>query len=209
MRKGRTVPLRVKPTFGVVVDGECETWYLQMLKRNERELTVNIEPKIPQKKNITEQYETVVNLSRDYNKVFWIVDLDAVLKETRDARKGSKTPLQYFIEYQKAIKDYENIVLIINNPCIEFWLLLHFEETSKYFDNCEGAENQLKRYLKDYEKTKGYFTKQDNDIYLKLKPHLSRAIENAKKLKKFNIDEPYSGMTEMQLFFNAVGFNQN
>jgi hypothetical protein len=50
MRKNRTRHLKIKPTFAVVVDGDCEVWYLQMLKRNERSIFVNIEPEIPQRK---------------------------------------------------------------------------------------------------------------------------------------------------------------
>jgi hypothetical protein len=52
MRKTRSIPLKSKSTFAVVVDGDCEVWYLQMLKRNERSIHVTIEPQIPQKKAI-------------------------------------------------------------------------------------------------------------------------------------------------------------
>jgi hypothetical protein len=37
-----------KTTYAIIVDGETEIWYFQMLKRNEPSLLVNIEPKIPQ-----------------------------------------------------------------------------------------------------------------------------------------------------------------
>lgn len=48
-----------RPTFAVVVEGETEFWYLQMLKRNENNIRVNIEPKIPQKKSLKQQHELV------------------------------------------------------------------------------------------------------------------------------------------------------
>jgi len=44
MRKSRKIISQVPPTFAFVVDGETEIWYLQMLKRNERQLRLNIEP---------------------------------------------------------------------------------------------------------------------------------------------------------------------
>lgn len=153
MRKSRAIPVKSKPTFAFVVDGNCEVWYLQMLKRNEKSIVVNIEPKIPTRKSLSEQYENAITLSEESTKVFWIIDFDVIASETKSAKVGSKTALQSFLEYKKTIAEkYKNIVIIVNNPCLEFWLLLHFETTSKYFDTCEGAEKQLKRYLKDYEK---------------------------------------------------------
>lgn len=209
MRKNRAVPLRSKPTFAVVVDGDCEVWYLQMLKRNERSIFVNIEPKIPQRKRLSEQYKNVIKLSKEYTKVFWIIDFDVIASETKSAKAGSKTAIQSFLKYKKTIAEkYTNIVVIVNNPCLEFWLLLHFDATSKYFDTCEGAEKQLKKHLKDYEKTQKYYTKQGNDIYLKLKPNLADALKNAKDLKLFDTKNPNKGMSEMQLFFEANEFGQ-
>ena len=65
-----SIPIKSRPTFAVVVDGECEVWYLQMLKRNERSIVVNIEPKIPQRKRLSEQYENVINFQRKTQKCF-------------------------------------------------------------------------------------------------------------------------------------------
>ncbi|MDX2245772.1 MAG: RloB family protein [Bacteroidia bacterium] len=205
MRQSRKIRHQVAPTFAFVVDGETEIWYLQMLKRNERHIRLNIKPEIPNKKSIEEQFSLVTNLSeREYSKVFWIIDLDAVIKESRETPKGKKTPLQVFIEFRKTIKrDFKNVIIITNNPCVEFWFLLHFEKTSKLFDTCGKAETQLKNHLKDYEKTQRYFTKQDNDIYLKLKPYLKTAISNSSDLGQFDLDEPTKAICEMHVLFQT------
>lgn len=50
MRVNKNMPGKSRQRFAIVVDGECEFWYIQMLKRNERSINVNLEPKIPQKK---------------------------------------------------------------------------------------------------------------------------------------------------------------
>ncbi len=207
MRNKRQIPFKGKPRFAIVIDGETEFWYLQMIKRNERSIVVNIEPKIPQRKRLSEQYENVIKLSEEYTKVFWIIDFDVLASETKSAKAGSKPAIQSFLAYKKTIAEkYKNIVVIVNTPCLEFWLLLHFETTSKYFDTCEGAEKQLKKHLKDYEKTQKFYTKQDNDIYLRLKPNLANALKNAKALKLFDTENPNKGMSEMQLFFESNEF---
>ena len=108
----RKIRRQVVPTFSFVVDGETEIWYLQMLKRNERQLKLNIEPKLPQRKSIDEQFKLVKDLSeREYSKVFWIVDLDTITKESRETPKGRKSPLKTLIELRKKLqKDNKNVI---------------------------------------------------------------------------------------------------
>lgn len=186
-------------TFAFVVDGDTEVWYLQMFKRNERELNINIEPKLPSKKSIPEQFKMVKELATDYTKVFWVVDYDVIAKETREAKKGVETSEQLFIKLKEKAEKLGNVIVIVNNPCIEFWFLLHFERTSKLFTDCNSAEKQLKKHLTDYEKTRKYFTKQDNDIYLKLKHKLSDAKVNSKNLKfdKYNTNKAICEMNSL------------
>jgi len=205
MRRNRPIPFRSKSKFAFVVDGECEFWYINMLKRNERSINVDLKPEIPQRKKLADQFDKVVELSKDYDKVFWIIDFDVINSETRKAKKGSRTVLQEFKDYYEEIKrEHKDIIVIINNPCLEYWILLHFETTSRYFDTCEGATTKLKKYLVDYEKTQSFYTKQDHDIYLRLKPQLNKALSNAKRLGEFDFETPHSGMTQMQLFFEIA-----
>lgn len=211
MRPSRPIPIKRKPSFAIVIDGETEFWYFQMLVRNEKDkLNVHVKPELPSKKALIDQFNLVKELAKDYPKTFWIIDLDVILKETREAQKGAKTRIQEFNEYINIIrKDYsDNVVVIVNNPCLEFWMLLHYETTSKYYDTCLSAEKQLKKHLPDYQKTEKYFTKQDNDIYLRLKPNLNEALKNSKKLGSFNINESTNAMAEMRMFFEDDKFGQ-
>jgi hypothetical protein len=205
MRTGKNIKAK-GIRFVFVVDGECEYWYIQMLKRNEKAIHISLKPELPQKKKLEEQYNRVVELSKDYDEVFWILDLDVILKETRETSNGMKTPLQELKEYHEKItrnKNCKNVKIIINNPCLEYWYLLHFEFTSKYFESYDKLLPALKKRLTDYEKTEKYYTKQNHDIYTRLKPYLSKAIENANRLKAFDFDAPQSGLSQMQLFFET------
>jgi hypothetical protein len=202
MRRSRKIPFANRKKFATVVDGYCELWYLQMLKRNEKIMQVDLQPEIPQKKKLNEQFVKVIELSKHYDKVFWIVDYDVITTETRLAKKGTVTPTQEFKKYISDVdRNYDNVKIIINHPCLEFWFLLHYEFTEKLYQNCGDATRQLKKYLPDYQKTAKYYTKQNNDIYLKLRPKLEHAISNAKKLKTFDFGQPNSAMTQMQFLF--------
>ena len=94
MRQQKKPNIPVRPTFAMVVDGDDESWYLQMLRRNERNIKVTLRPELPQKKTLNEQYLRVIELANDYDKVFWIIDCDVVKAETRTAKKGTETAQQ-------------------------------------------------------------------------------------------------------------------
>lgn len=71
MRNPKQIAHKINPAFAIVVDGETEVWYLQMLKRNERNIRVSIKPEIPNKKSMEEQYDLVCGLSnKEFTKVF-------------------------------------------------------------------------------------------------------------------------------------------
>ena len=202
MRRGRNK--LTKQAFAVVVDGQTEYWYLQMLKHNEPNILFDITPKILQKKNIDQQYELVIALSEEeYDKVFWIVDLDVLLKEERE-KKSNLSSLQKFLEYYKNLSKNQKVVVIVNNPCLEYWFLLHYKNTSKVFTACADAEKQVSQHLKGYEKTKKFFTKSNNDIYKQLKPYLQTAVSNATALGSFDPYNHSKAMCEMPLLFNTL-----
>ncbi len=212
-RKSRTW----RENFLIVVDGETEVWYFQMLRRNEKNLQVRVEPKIPQKKEFSEQFEDVKGYSKDYTKVFWIIDVDDIIAKSKLMKKGKTNKIQMLKENLKELEkeEYKNVVTILNNPCLEFWFLLHFKQTTKYFPKCGEAEKELKTHIKDYQKNRKYFTKENNDIYSKLKPHLSAALSNAQRVQRKNLDEIEQAICEMNLFFetkqikNAIGLEKN
>ena len=202
MRRGRNIP--TKQSFAVVVDGETEKWYLEMLKQNEPDVLFNITPKILQKKNINQQYELVTDLSEEeYDKVFWIVDLDVLLKEERE-KKNSTSSLQKFLTYWQQLSKQNKVVVIVNNPCLEYWFLLHFQKTNKVFTACTDAEKEASQHLKGYEKTEKFFKKSNNDIYKQLKPYLQTAVSNATALGTFDPYNYSKAMCEMPLLFQAL-----
>lgn len=175
-----------------------------MLSRNEKGIRVDLKPEIPQKKKLKDQYDKVIEQSKHYDKVFWIVDLDVINSESNLKKKGTETPIREFEKYVTYLaKNHNNVIVIINNPCLEFWLLLHFEATGKYYSNCESAADQLKKHWPTYAKTEKFYIKQGNDIYLNLKPKLKTAIANAKKLKAFDLNNPAMAMAQMHFLFET------
>ena len=215
-----------------MADGETEIWYLQMMKKYELEnkqeeqdkqqIRLTIKPELPKKKRIEDQCELVCKLAQEeYDKVFWIVDLDQIKKEQRDmlskkkkgkgGKKSEKDPMQTFIECREKVihgKKYaKRVRVIVNNPCLEFWFLLHYTHTDKSFGGYEELAKALKKHMKDYNKSEDYFKQKNNDIYSKLKPYLNTAMEHSDLLGVFTPETPSKAVSEMPLFFRTEELN--
>lgn len=194
--------IKGKRTYAVLAEGKCELWYFQMLKRNEPGIKVNILPQLPQLKQLETLYKQVKSLSVNYTKVFWIVDYDVIRAESIKRKKGQESAEYRFLKYKKELEDnYRNVVVIVLNPCLEFWFLLHFAFTHRKHTDCSSAEEELKKYLKNYEKTQKFFTRQGKDIYLQLKPALNAAIKHSKQLGSFDALQTNNAVAELYRFF--------
>ena len=190
---------RLRNSFACVVDGETEIWYLNMLKRNEPSMkNISIRPELPQKKTLEEQFKQVQTLAESYTAVFWIIDTDTIIRTNRTfTGDRSKSPKVVLKECVSALPD--NAIFIANTPCFEFWVLLHVLKTSRYYETGADVIEQLHKYdlLKDYSKTRKYFTQEGNDIYKRLKPYLATAIANSKATREFDYENLEKGFCSM------------
>lgn len=190
-----------KKKAAIFVDGECELWYFQMMKKNEKAINIDLLPKLPRKKKLIDLYKEVKNAANDYDLVIWIVDLDKIIEEERSKKKEGSNPKVEFLKYYKNLERLKNVKIIISNPCLEYWLLLHYEYTAKPFKDCNEANQLLKKYLSDYDKSEKYFIK--NDLYKKIKNIQHTAVKNAKKIGEFRSENFDSSICEYYKLFDS------
>ena len=103
--KGKTM----KPNFFVFCEGESEVAYISHL-RSQYRAPIQI---IPRKSDSNISVRYIENCKREYvatqnDKTFLMFDLD----------------VNGMLEHLQSIPD---VVLLVSNPCIELWYLLHFE----------------------------------------------------------------------------------
>ena len=204
--------------YALIVDGETEVWYFNMMYRNEKQILpkVNIQPKLPKKRRLKEQYEEVVNYLElnVYETVIWLLDFDTIIKEDKERKKGQESSIQALKKYKEKLEKYNSdekspkVKVLVNTPCLEFWYLLHFEKTSRYYSQCLPAIQDLKKHLHGYEKKQDYYVKQGNDIYLRLKPYLVQALANAGKLGDLDFYNPQSAKAEIYKIFSILGIDK-
>ena len=191
-RRKRRQPREV---WSFIVDGDTEKWYLDLMKQYERHRLpkVHIKPEIPKKK-LRDLRDQVLENSDSYNRVFWIVDLDAIIHDEQ---------LGEFSNIVRELREIDNVSVLVNGPCLEFWFLLHFRETARIYPKCCRVEKQLRKIpaLYDYQKTEKYY-KSGTDIYAKLKEHQETAVKNAEKLGEFSLIEGRQAVAEIGRVFD-------
>ena len=79
----------------------------------------------------------------------------------------------------RKMADAKGIQIALSNPCFEFWYLLHFQYTTKFFKDYPAVKNALTTYLPDYEKA--------GDVYNQLAEHTAIAIQNAKRVEQYHL----------------------
>lgn len=155
--KGKTM----KPNFFVFCEGETEIVYVKFLRSLYR-VPIQI---IPRKSdsNISRKY--IDNCMKDYvttknDKTFLMFDLD----------------VDGMLERLQCIKDS---VLLVSNPCLELWFLLHYEDC-----RLELTTDDCIRHLKsrDCNYSKGELTENEKQV---LSEHITDAIDRAKRLPEY------------------------
>lgn len=103
---------------------------------------------------------------------------------------------------KKKYEGKKNVVLCGSLPSIEYWFLLHYEDTNRFFPNSDSAENALRKHIVDYEKTDSFLSNRKwveggmtND------GKLQNAIERARRYE--NSELSYSKV------FKAIDFLPN
>lgn len=145
--KGKTM----KPNFFVFCEGESEVAYVSFL-RSQYRVPIQI---IPRKSDSNISIRYIENCKREYvltgnDRTFLMFDLD----------------VDGMLEHLQSIPD---AMLLVSNPCMELWYLLHFEECHAEFAQ-DGCIRKLRRHLEHY--TKGMLS-------LNEKQQLSEKIDEA------------------------------
>lgn len=169
-------------SIAVIIDGKDEKWYLETVKEHYPNADMKkstIKPDLPQKKSV--------------EALFALAQQKLAMKSTQ----GTLTPRE------KAKYGWmNNLVIIVNTPCLEFWYMLHFSKTHKFFPDFSAMEATLRKQpgLEEYDKSEDYYKKSPN-IYDRLggEEGIRMARNNA---MPFSLAEAKStGISEMNKFF--------
>lgn len=174
MRKTREVPKQPKLDVYLVGEGITEQYYFTHLRKLYN-LKYKIQPRFFGNTSIKAIDEVVNQLVSADMFVICVFDLD-----TSERDKKEKEKLDKFIS---CYKDCENVIICTSLPSIEYWFLIHYKDTNKYFNTSKEVERELINHIKNYEKTKKFLEKEKWVKDLCTNNKIETAIERAKKNK--------------------------
>lgn len=131
----------------IVGEGLTELFYFKHLKMfmNYR---YSISPRLFENNSIEKIEKKIVELLRE--DVFIICVFDADVSRRSDAENKKLTALK------KKYCKKNNVLLCDSLQSIEYWFLLHYEDTCRHFNDSAATETALKRYIPAYDKTRKY-----------------------------------------------------
>lgn len=99
------------------------------------------------------------------------------------------------LSLKKKYENNPNVILCDSLQSIEYWFLLHFEDTCRYFQDSAATERALKQYLPTYDKTRKYLEK---DKWVK------EMLADSKMDKACELAEKYKGRDSYSEIYKAI-----
>lgn len=177
-----------------------------IIKKHEGLRKINIKPDLPKRRRIEDDFRQIKEASNIYDQVIWIIDLDTIHKMHLERRQGSESYYERLIRFKQKAEKLGNVQVYINSPCLEYWFLLHYHDTQRYFESCEEVCRELKRRgMNDYVKSEKYYKNPRQDLYQTLSTMKSTAIDRAKNLSEFDVNDPEQALAEIFKIFGELG----
>ena len=73
-----------------------------------------------------------------------------------DVANRNETERKKLNSIRKKYASKKNVLLCDSLTSIEYWFLLHYENTNKFFKDSDATETELKKHIPDYEKKKKF-----------------------------------------------------
>lgn len=184
-RRGRATRQMRESRPVVIGAGVTEKWYFLHLKKL-CGFRVEVKPKYFGSDTAFDMQKWVEDTLAAGDKAICVYDMDTTLwDETERARKDS-----FLTQYT----NHPNVILCGSMPSIEYWFLLHFEKTNRYFGTSKRVIQALNKYM-EFEKTERFLSKYSWVENLLADGRMQRAIDNAEALGRKG--ESYTTMPEV------------
>ncbi|MBD5237134.1 MAG: RloB domain-containing protein [Bacteroidales bacterium] len=205
----KATPQRLRESIAVIIDGKDEKWYIEQLREfysKEKITKIKISPEFPEKKSVHDLFEMAERLAgQSYSHIFLIIDLDNILKDAVETRKFQEKYKVYNTKNKgRKNKWMEKLTIIINSPCLEYWYLLHFKQTNRFYPDYDALKPDLRKsnpILKQYDKSETFYY-QSPGLFRKLEPYIEVAKANALPFDILSMHQ--KGFSEMFKLFDYL-----
>jgi hypothetical protein len=188
---GRKQKIR-EPKSGIYIVGEgiTEQYYFSHVKKL-LGFHCTIKPRFFGNTSIAEMRKKIEELLRGDIIVICVFDADVSAYNESERKKLEQLQNKY--------RSNKNLLFCSSLPSIEYWFLLHHENTHRYFKDAKTAESALRKYINDYEKTTSFLEKDKWVIDLCTENNLNQALERS---RRFGLE--HGSYTNLHEAFNVL-----
>ena len=127
----------------IIGAGITEQWYFSHLQ-NLLNLRIRIRPRFFGSENIHELDKKIAQVISEGAIAVCVFDTDTTEYSEAEAKKVESLKRKY--------ANRKNVVLCDSLPSLEYWFLIHYEDTNRHFANSHAAEVVLRSHIPSYEK---------------------------------------------------------
>jgi hypothetical protein len=142
---------RTRPGIVILGEGPTELFYFKHLK-NIFDFKFSIRPRLFNNTCIFDFEKRIDELLESEILIICVFDADVSKRNTNENQK--------LIKLQKKYEKNVNVLFCDSYPSIEYWFLIHFEDTCPNFESSNRVIVELKRYIKEYQKSEDFLKNQ-------------------------------------------------
>lgn len=158
------------PTITIIGEGATERYYFTHLKRL-RGYNYVCKPRNFTEQTFDEMQKQIDRVLADNGIAVCVFDADVT--RTRPAEK-----MKYDDMRRKYVKN-PSVILCDSMPSIEFWFLLHYLNTNRFFATSDDVITVLRRFIPDFSKHQSFLSKETWVSALLADNRLDTALSNA------------------------------
>ena len=156
----------------IIGAGITEQWYFTHL-RNLLDLRIKIRPRFFGTEDIKQLDKKISQVVNEGSIAICVVDTDTCEFNPTEKKKID--------DLKKKYSGKRNVVLCDSLPSLEYWFLLHYADTNKYFANCNALLQELKKFIPEYKKSEAFLQSPKWVEDMTLEGKLATAVERSKK----------------------------
>ena len=149
MARKTSLRQRRSPIPTIIGAGITEQWYFTHLKAL-RGYRAKIRPRFF-------GTETTAGLDKKIEEVLRDEGIAICVFDT-DVSTWNETECKKLTALQKKYEGNASVLLCDSMPSIEYWFLLHYKHTSRYFGTSKAVIKELKKYMPQYDKTEQFLS---------------------------------------------------
>ena len=151
MARKASVRIKKSPIPTIIGAGITEQWYFKHLKTL-KDYRVKIRPRFFGTETANGMAKRIEEVLR--NDGFAICVFDA------DVSTWNESELKKWSALQRKYQGNPSVLLCDSLPSIEYWFLLHYENTNRFFGTSHAVGEELKKFIPQYDKTEQFLQNQ-------------------------------------------------